>query len=1069
MPNIDTLSIQFNANGTEKAVKNIKAMGYAVRNLAQCVKSIDTAKLGAFTSSMETIKRSIPTEAQTNRMTAFSNAVKELSSVIGSANISSFSKDMSNLGEAVQTFKRSSVNSIQNAVTAMQNLGTATQQTASTISNVTPKKSQAISFTNSKGSVSASKEIVASLDRVEVKAKGVTGILQKMGIYTPTKPFKALADNAEKIRQKYEQLRSTIQKGLNEGSITSGDSTYKKKMAELDALRNKYDELIQKQKELALEGKGFSISPNLKNAYAGVKDTVSGVKKAFNGISSVIGTANKYINSFIGKLRSLGRSSKSVKKDTSSLTEAAKKLSNEFFRVSKMLKLMVTRMALRAVIKEVGNGFKSLAIHSDEFNNSMSSLINGSKKLGYSFAAMVSPLINALAPAIVYIINLLTKLANVFNQVISAITGASTWNKAKDFTDSWRDSITGAGKAAKDLKKTVLGFDELNQLQDNKDSSGGASDIKDMFETMPIESKWKELADKIKKIAEDLFEPIKNAWQKVGDFVKKSWKYALDEVLKLGQDIARDFFKVWKENATQKIFENIFETIGWIGVAVGNLAKRFREAWNYNETGLKILRTIRDIVLIITEHIKDMAKATAEWADNLDFKPLLTSIQGWLESLKPAFDAVMGILEDFYNDVVLKFTAWVIESGLPKLIDVFKRFNEEVKWDQLRERLAELWKHLEPFMETVGEGLIIFIERVTKALAEFINGDDFANFLKKLEDWMDSVQPEDVADGIEKLVKAIIGLKVIGTILPLLGGLAKVLGTLTSVAGGLAMAIKGIIVVATALIGLEVGKTIGSWFDPETYKEYEGVVGSLKLIKDTALALWDGWNMAAEEAVKNFKTAWALIQLIFIAVVLEIKNKIEEVKTKFTEIKGHIEMKFGEMVTQVKAKIAEIKQTVEDIVKGIKKFFSADNWTFDGVGEGLAKTFESAKKAIGKIWDGIADDLNGTHEVGGLKFKINLPKVKYATGGFPEDGLFFANHNELVGEFSNGKTAVANNQQIIAGIETGVYAAVSKALSQNNGGSQYIANEIIVDGDVLARSVTKAQERQGRRFSPSTV
>ena len=66
MPNIDTLSIQFNANGTDKAIKNIKAMGYAVRNLAQSVKSIDSSKLGAFTSSMETLKKSIPTEAQTN-------------------------------------------------------------------------------------------------------------------------------------------------------------------------------------------------------------------------------------------------------------------------------------------------------------------------------------------------------------------------------------------------------------------------------------------------------------------------------------------------------------------------------------------------------------------------------------------------------------------------------------------------------------------------------------------------------------------------------------------------------------------------------------------------------------------------------------------------------------------------------------------------------------------------------------------------------------------------------------------------------------------------------------------
>ena len=49
-------------------------------------------------------------------------------------------------------------------------------------------------------------------------------------------------------------------------------------------------------------------------------------------------------------------------------------------------------------------------------------------------------------------------------------------------------------------------------------------------------------------------------------------------------------------------------------------------------------------------------------------------------------------------------------------------------------------------------------------------------------------------------------------------------------------------------------------------------------------------------------------------------------------------------------------------------------------------------------------------------FQIRIPRA-YATGGFPEDGLFFANHNELVGKFSNGKTAVANNKQITDGFK----------------------------------------------------
>lgn len=76
----------------------------------------------------------------------------------------------------------------------------------------------------------------------------------------------------------------------------------------------------------------------------------------------------------------------------------------------------------------------------------------------------------------------------------------------------------------------------------------------------------------------------------------------------------------------------------------------------------------------------------------------------------------------------------------------------------------------------------------------------------------------------------------------------------------------------------------------------------------------------------------------------------------------------------------------------------------------------------------------------------------YATGGFPEDGLFFANSGELVGQFSNGRTAVANNDQITTGIamavEPAVYRAVKSAMATGNGGDIVLQ----LDGRELARA-----------------
>lgn len=60
---------------------------------------------------------------------------------------------------------------------------------------------------------------------------------------------------------------------------------------------------------------------------------------------------------------------------------------------------------------------------------------------------------------------------------------------------------------------------------------------------------------------------------------------------------------------------------------------------------------------------------------------------------------------------------------------------------------------------------------------------------------------------------------------------------------------------------------------------------------------------------------------------------------------------------------------------------------------------------------------------------ISVPK--FANGGMPEDGLFFANHNELVGKFNNGNTAVANNLQIEKGIEEASYRGYMRAIADS--------------------------------------
>lgn len=91
----------------------------------------------------------------------------------------------------------------------------------------------------------------------------------------------------------------------------------------------------------------------------------------------------------------------------------------------------------------------------------------------------------------------------------------------------------------------------------------------------------------------------------------------------------------------------------------------------------------------------------------------------------------------------------------------------------------------------------------------------------------------------------------------------------------------------------------------------------------------------------------------------------------------------------------------------------------------------------------------------------------YASGGLPEDGLFFANSSELLGTFSNGRTAVANNAQIVEGIQRGVYSAVLRAMQETRGGQQ--SSIIVLDDQVVGKTFGAAIDRERRRSGAAKI
>ena len=1146
------------------------------------------------------------TASATTKIQALTKALTEMATAINALDVSKFERLSAATGELSQSFSNlkglgvKEIKAIAKATQGLSDQKKSLDPVAKAAENVAEKVQKATENTDkiadglAKVDTSSLDAMASAMNNVDRSVKDtrssmelLASLFKKTKIEIPVDGIEKGAKRIQKLSEKIEDLQEKLEFKSQRDPDYVNSEDIEKDREKIAGLINELDRLKLKQQEMMRYG-----SPKLN-----IGEAVTNLRKGFTAV-------NKKIDEFVAKIRKTKAHTRDSAKATDSFSLASMKLAKELTRVTKMLKLMVTRMVLRKVIQNTIDGFKNLVQYSNETNAAVSMLWNSFRQLGNSVAAAASPLLNALAPVLNYLIQLCIKLVNAINQVISALLGKSTWTRAKKLSDDYGASLDKSNKSAKDLKRTILGFDEINQLQDNKDSGsgGGMTNPADMFEDAKIESKWKNLADKLKKILNQLLAPIKKAWANVGDQVVAAWTRAFNAVKKLLSDIGRDFLKVWNQPETIRMLENILRIFRDIGSIIALLAENLDKAWNKNKTGLKILEAIRDIFAIVIQHVKNMTSATVLWAKELDFTPLLNAFKDWVISMKPVVDAIAGAFEDFYRKVLLPLGKWTLEKGLPDLIDVFKRFNEEVEWDTIRARLNRVWEALEPFAETVGEGLTLFISRVSDKIAGFLNSEGWDDFIDTLVKWTNEVDADAVARGLSNIFTALAAYKTVDVLTTIVEKVTKLSDISKS---GISIAIKIAIIFSVAQWIFD--KAIGflEWIDKIAMEE----AGYTKVQIDVELAWWakmreeygsaggigrllmdwltgdhkkkserwdieakvetlgvqeasieledlrgkadnlknsDGIQMFVEKAngsieqLKNINTvnfdplkssvndAGKSVDNLAITVekdssaITKSANSIKftPASTGASNLQKNVTKAFDGMATSVNKDATSITKSVENIkltplsdssedlrkkvtdnfgeidksVQGtsevmtenmeqmtlavsdgataleettdiIKESFTRDKWTFDGVVDGLRDTFRRAREAVENEWNKLAQDLNGNHQFGAASMNIHLPT--FASGGFPEDGWFRASHGEMLGQFDNGQSVVANNEQIVDGIRQGVYEAVSMAMSTGQGGASYINNTIQVDGETIARAVTKGQRSIDRRYSPT--
>lgn len=370
-------------------------------------------------------------------------------------------------------------------------------------------------------------------------------------------------------------------------------------------------------------------------------------------------------------------------------------------------------MVTEGIKEGINNAYEWARIMGNEFAGSMDSLATSSLYLKNSLGALAMPLINIVAPAVEKVIDLFVLLLNTVNKLLARIGGRATWVKAVRYPTSYGEALDDATGSAKALEKeliTILGIDEINPMDKANDSGSGggsgASDAMDygsMFEEVALEE------DKLSQTLAKLFDPFKQAWESKGQGVIDAWNTALDNVKGLLSDIGTAFANVWTNGTGTRIIENILEILTNILTTVGNIAGKFREGWNTDNLGEKILQNIADIIEDILGFWSDVTKSISDWAGHLNFVPVLDSFNDLLGAIKPLFEFLEETGKWVVDNVLLPLGKWTIEEGLPATLDLLTEAFRALKnlLEIAQPHFEELWNDFLKPLGGLSLGIVI--------------------------------------------------------------------------------------------------------------------------------------------------------------------------------------------------------------------------------------------------------------------------------------------------------------------------------------------------------------------------
>lgn len=481
--------------------------------------------------------------------------------------------------------------------------------------------------------------------------------------------------------------------------------------------------------------------------------------------------------------------SKVVSAFTDRIKGALRGVERLFATLRRIIFTRAIRAALRAITAGIKEGIDNLyqwsALVDGRFKASLDKIATSLLYLKNSIAAMVSPIINKLAPAIDWLVDRFVDLLNIVNQVFSALTGSNTWTKAIKYPVEYAEGMADAAKstkeAAKELKLFLLPFDELNVLtKDNPaDTStpGGAGqgglNYAEMFETRELED-W---AKKIKDLIDQ------GDWYGAGAALAEH----------LNGIIERWDSEAWGKELAAKLNNGIqfalglMRNFGWelLGDKVGGFLNGFTLDFDWESFGALLATPVNSV----SAFLKGMFKRF----NGTEFgKGLGKLFNGWVKEMN-----VQDIIDAF-------------ELGVEDATQIISSFFDTVDVDELAQKIADLltgcdWENIMSQVWDVAKKAIGTTWKLGATLVENLwNGYETDENGNKISNPEKAKYGKGIVLGGATLGAGALSAGVIGKILGVVGKALPFLSKLFSGSGS--GALSGILKVLGPAEGAVVGK-----------------------------------------------------------------------------------------------------------------------------------------------------------------------------------------------------------------------------------------------------------------------